>query len=333
MTARDRYRTAAAFRAALEQRLRTEGHATGVPLNRLRKEAAFHRLLARLHRAAPDLWALKGGQALIARLGIEVRATKDADANWRATRHELEEALTAVEDLDLDDWFTFQIGDAHSLQGEGDHGALRYSVIATLDGRAFEHLSLDINIVGPNDVRPVEIVRTRRNPFAFVDELPLEIPMVPPAQQLAEKLHAYTRLYQDEQTSSRAKDLFDMVVIADQVELPNVDALTAATRQTFSTPQDTLAAGTAAPAARVGTTMGRLHRRLSTAVWRPGQRVHRAPAILDADPHRNLRDRGQLATRRLEVELVSALSPRSAQFEWPHPQHRGRAPTKPTPSR
>ena len=233
MTARDRYRTAAAFRAALEQRLRTEGQATGVPLNRLRKEAAFHRLLARLHRAAPDLWALKGGQALIARLGIEVRATKDADANWRATRHELEEALTAVEDLDLDDWFTFQIGDAHSLPGEGDHGALRYSVIASLDGRAFEHLSLDINIVGPNDVRPVEIVRTRRNPFAFVDELPLEIPMVPPAQQLAEKLHAYTRLYQDEQTSSRAKDLFDMVVIADQVELPNVDALTAATRQTF----------------------------------------------------------------------------------------------------
>lgn len=233
MRAYDRYRSAAAFRAALEQRLRTEGQASGVPLNRLRKEAAFHRLLARLHRVAPDLWALKGGQALIARLGIEVRATKDVDANWRATRRELEEALSAVEDLELDDWFTFRIGDAHLLQGEGEHGALRYAVTARLDGRVFEHVSLDVNIVGPRDMRPVEIVRTRRNPFAFIDEPPLEIPMVLPAQQLAEKLHAYARRYRDEQASSRAKDLFDMLVIADQIALPNAAALSAAAQETF----------------------------------------------------------------------------------------------------
>ena len=49
MSARDRYRTPGVFRAALEQRLRTEGQASRVPLDRLRKEAAFHRLLARLH--------------------------------------------------------------------------------------------------------------------------------------------------------------------------------------------------------------------------------------------------------------------------------------------
>lgn len=233
MSARDRYRTSAAFRAALEQRLRTDGQVSGVPLNRLRKEAAFHRLLARLHSTAPDLWALKGGQSLIARLGIEVRATKDVDANWRATRRELEDTLSAVEDLDLGDWFNFRIGDAHLLQGEGEHGALRYAVSATLDGRVFEHVSLDVNIVGPTDLRPIEIVRSRRNPFAFIDEPPLEIPMVLPAQQLAEKLHAYTRRYHDEQASSRAKDLFDMLVIAEQIELPNATDLGAAAQETF----------------------------------------------------------------------------------------------------
>lgn len=92
MNASDRYRDPAAFRRALEQRLRTEARRSEVPLSRLRKEAAFHRLLARLHRAAPERWALKGGLALITRLGAHVRGTKDADANWRSTGSELDDA-------------------------------------------------------------------------------------------------------------------------------------------------------------------------------------------------------------------------------------------------
>jgi hypothetical protein len=52
--------------------------------------------------------------------------------------------------------------------------------------------------------------------------------MVTPAQQLAEKLHAYTRWYSDE-PSSRAKDLFDMLVIADQVQLPTCAVLPSGT--------------------------------------------------------------------------------------------------------
>lgn len=61
MTARDHYETAAAFRTALEQRLRTEAHASGTPLNRLRKDAAANWLLARPQQAAPHAWALKVG--------------------------------------------------------------------------------------------------------------------------------------------------------------------------------------------------------------------------------------------------------------------------------
>lgn len=79
MRAGDRYQDAASFRRALEQRLRTEAQGFGIPLNRLRKEAAFNRLLVRLREAAPEQWALKGGLALIARVGAHVRGTKDAD--------------------------------------------------------------------------------------------------------------------------------------------------------------------------------------------------------------------------------------------------------------
>lgn len=58
------YSTAAAFRQALENRLKTEALRTGVPYDRLRKEAAFQRLLARVQRVAPrDSWALKGALA------------------------------------------------------------------------------------------------------------------------------------------------------------------------------------------------------------------------------------------------------------------------------
>ncbi|GAA5128997.1 nucleotidyl transferase AbiEii/AbiGii toxin family protein [Haloechinothrix salitolerans] len=232
MHARDRYRDAAAFRRALEQRLRTEAQKSRIPLNRLRKEAAFNRLLVRLSDVAPTAWALKGGLALIARVGAHVRGTKDADANWRASLDDLEDALTDIEDADVCDWFTFNVGDARPLQGEGDEGALRYPVTATLDGRVFEQLSLDVNVLSPDDRRPIELVTVRRNPFDFTGAAPLTIPMVTPAQQLAEKLHAYTRTYDDER-SSRAKDLFDMLVIADEVALPHGDVLTRTTNDTF----------------------------------------------------------------------------------------------------
>ena len=233
MSAKEQYQTAAAFRVALEHRLRDEARQSGVALQRLRKEAAFNRLLARLQRVAPHSWALKGGLALIARLGSQVRATKDADANWRATQQTLEDALDTIEDLDIGDWFTFSIGDGRALLGEGDAGALRYPVTSRLDSRTFEQLSFDVNISGADDDRPTELVTVSRNPFAFVSEPPLRIPMITPAQQLAEKLHAYTRRYDDE-PSSRAKDLFDTLVIADHIRLPDGATFSAEVQRTFA---------------------------------------------------------------------------------------------------
>jgi len=248
MSAPDHYKTAASFRTALEQRRRAEALTSGIALNRLRKEAAFNRLLARLHRAAPDRWALKGGLAMIARLGAQVRGTKDADANWRAARSDL---VSMVEDLDLNDWFGFTVGDARLLQGEGEEGALRHPVSATLAGRVFEHLSLDVNFLDPEDARPVELVVVRRNPFEFVNEPSLEIPMVTPGQQLAEKLHAYARIYD-----------------------------------------------------RLGSTVDRVHRRLSAAMGHLGRCVCRPSAVLGTHPDRNRDLRCQLAARSLAVELT-----------------------------
>ncbi len=64
-----KYSDGAAFRHALEDRLRAQGLASGVPLVRLRKLAAFDRFLARLIADQPNDWILKGGLALQLRLG------------------------------------------------------------------------------------------------------------------------------------------------------------------------------------------------------------------------------------------------------------------------
>lgn len=74
-----KYASGAAFRMALEDRLRAESRSTGLPLSRLRMTVAFDRLLARMAASSPDGWLLKGGFALQLQLDNQARATKDID--------------------------------------------------------------------------------------------------------------------------------------------------------------------------------------------------------------------------------------------------------------
>jgi len=72
-----RYESSAAFRRALEDRLRRQSLTSGTPLVRLRKMVAFERFLARLVVAQPRSWVLKGGLALQFYLGERARTTQD----------------------------------------------------------------------------------------------------------------------------------------------------------------------------------------------------------------------------------------------------------------
>jgi hypothetical protein len=227
-----RYRTQAALRTALEEQLRQHAHDTAVPLDRLRKEVAHQRLLARVVVVAPTgSWALKGGQALLARLGSEARATKDADATWRAALDDFGGVLEGAIDTDLGDGFRFEAAAPRPMTAETDEGGLRYAILALLDGREFERIQLDVNAV-PDDQRPLEHVELRDLlDFAGI-ERPL-IPVIPIAQHLSEKLHAYTRDY-GSQSNSRPRDLYDMLVIARLLPVPFSRELRAACRETFA---------------------------------------------------------------------------------------------------
>jgi hypothetical protein len=58
------YKTAAAFRTALEDRLAKIAVAENMDLQRLRRQVAFDRLLARLDSVPNSPWVLKGGYAM-----------------------------------------------------------------------------------------------------------------------------------------------------------------------------------------------------------------------------------------------------------------------------
>src|SRR6266511_2414609 len=73
------YATPGALRAALEARLRSQGMAAAIDLERLRRRAVFERLLVRLEHDMPGHWVLKGGMALEVRLGDRARSTRDLD--------------------------------------------------------------------------------------------------------------------------------------------------------------------------------------------------------------------------------------------------------------
>lgn len=209
-----RYGSAVAFRTALEARLKAE-QSTGVGLSRLRKRVVFERLLARLVTVAPDAWVLKGGFALELRLGSRARSTRDVDLDWLPGGDDVGALLRQAGVLELDDYFDFTIelsAPADDTAGGGE----RWAVDAVLAGRLFERVAIDIGFGAPV-LEPEPVVASRL--LAFAGLQPTTVRALAIEQHVAEKLHAYTRTYARGQSSSRVKDLVDVVVIAGTTEL------------------------------------------------------------------------------------------------------------------
>jgi hypothetical protein len=223
------YKTGAAFRRALEYRLRNRALSTGAPLVRLRKMVAFDRFLARLQATNPSAWLLKGGYALQLRFGDRSRTTRDLDLLQQAGEESWLMLRSAAE-VDLGDWFEFQIARQVPVPGEDQPGGQRHTVQSRLDGRRFEEFHVDIG-TGDPVVEPAEILETP-DLLAFAGIEPVRIRAYPLSQQISEKLHAYTRPFPGGQLSSRVRDLADILLIASEARLVAAN-LREAVKQTF----------------------------------------------------------------------------------------------------
>lgn len=113
-----KYATPTAFRRALEDRLKKEAQKGSGDLQRLQRDVAFDRLLARLFARKKAPWILKGGYAMELRVAV-ARATKDVDLALRenlgkaqgdSLNTAIHEALRDAAERDLGDFFSFTIG-------------------------------------------------------------------------------------------------------------------------------------------------------------------------------------------------------------------------------
>lgn len=227
-----KYTSAAAFRQALEQRLKNEAASTGLGLARLRKRVAFELFLRRLLIVAPDRWVLKGALALNFRLAITTRATKDIDLGRDDDEQAAIGDITAAQQLALDDHFTFAATRTYELDDTDEFSAVRFHVTAQLAGRTFEQFLVDIGFTDTISWTP-DTIHTSQS-LSFADIAPLAIPAIPIPQHLAEKVHAYTRTYgETKQRSTRPKDLIDILLIESSTTI-QADALRHALQSTFA---------------------------------------------------------------------------------------------------
>ncbi len=205
-----KYADATAFRQALEERLRSRAP-TGADTARDRKRVVFDRFLLRLTITAPGHWVLKGGFALDLRLAERARTTRDIDLDWQAASEELLDTLLDAAATDADDYFSFQIERSGTPPNQLG-GSYRFRVTAALAGRTFDTFALDVGVRSDSITDPETIMTSDLLAFAEID--PVSVPTMPLELQVAEKLHAYTRRYQDSRPSTRVKDLLDLALIA-----------------------------------------------------------------------------------------------------------------------
>ena len=232
------YASGAAFRVALEDRLKRIARDESLDLQRVRRQAAFDRLLCRLFVKPDAPWLLKGGYAMELRLKT-ARTTRDIDlalkrlpvpsADWDANAATVLEALREVGQVDLQDFFTFVFGDATQDLDAAPYGGARFPVDARLAGRTFVKFHLDVS-TGDVLSEPYESL-SGRDWLGFAGIASANFPAVSPEEQFAEKLHAFT-LPRVGRENTRVKDLVDLVLLIERTRL-DAARLPKAIRETF----------------------------------------------------------------------------------------------------
>jgi len=182
----------------------------GVSLTRVRRELVFERFLARLVAVAPHRWVLKGGLALDFRLGAAARTTRDMDLGRTDDETGAMRDFLAAQRADANDHFEFEVERTERLDNLAEGQATRFRVVASLAGRQFETVIIDVGFGDP--VVPFDTVQTP-GLLQFAGIEPVKVPTISIAQHVAEKTHAYTRAYVGG-SSSRVKDLVDVVLFA-----------------------------------------------------------------------------------------------------------------------
>jgi hypothetical protein len=226
------YASPAAFKQALEQRLRAATK-SGPDFARRRQLLVFDRFLARVVAVLGDAATLKGGLVLELRLE-RARTTRDVDLRLTGSADEVLGRLQAVARLDLADFLTFEIGpDAEHPQITNDgmqYEGMRFRAECRLAGKRLgDPFGVDVAFGDPMLGNPDIVVAD--DVLAFAGIGPPTLRIYPIETHIAEKLHAYTM--PRARPNTRVKDLPDLALLASAGPL-NAARLRAALEQTFT---------------------------------------------------------------------------------------------------
>ena len=142
--------------------------------------------------------------------------TKDLDLWMRENEESAANDLIRASLADLQDYFNFSIERTGGVDIDHEEAAVRYRLRAEVAGRQFEIVVVDVGFIGTLDREP-ELLPGPRH-LAFADIATIQVPVLPLDFHVAEKLHAYTRRYAGAVSSSRVKDLIDLVLISSFTE-------------------------------------------------------------------------------------------------------------------
>lgn len=214
------YKTATAFRSALESRLNRTAKENNKNLEQIRRQVAFDRFLARVFQNNAEEVVLKGGYSMALR-NPKARATRDIDLAIRFKKMEdsenrLLEFLRSCALIDLNDFFAFRVNLSTLDLQAIPYGGKRFPIEALVDRRLFVKFPIDI-IETSLILDPLENLSSNDwLGFAGIESKPY--PTISREQQFAEKLHAYT-YPRDEEENSRVKDVIDMFLLIESGEI------------------------------------------------------------------------------------------------------------------
>lgn len=225
------YRTAAAFKQALEQRLRTTS-ASGVDFARRRQLVVFDRFLARITEELGESVTLKGGLAVELRIA-RARTTIDVDLRVMGPSDDILDRLRSAAARDLGDFMVFSVrpDERHpEILNDGmRYEGLRFRAECTIAGKIYGRpFGVDVAFGDPILGSPELMVA--EDTLAFAGIAPPALRVVPVETHIAEKLHAYTM--PRSRPNSRVKDLPDIALIASAGPV-EARRLRAAIAQTF----------------------------------------------------------------------------------------------------
>ncbi len=209
------YETDAAYKVALEARLKDAAKAEGIHLNRYRQLVIFDRFLGRLDQQFGNDLIVKGGVALELRLA-QARTTKDVEVRLVGSKKGLLERLQEAGQRDLGDRLRFEVrpraADEAHIDGDGAvYGGIRFKVEALLAGRIYgSAFPLDVAF-GDKLTGEVE-ERDGLDLLSFIGAPRSRVRLYPRETHVAEKLHAYT--LPRTTPNSRVKDLVDIALLA-----------------------------------------------------------------------------------------------------------------------